>query len=109
MSIHGGIFLSGFSLVEVLVALVILTMGLLGGVWVQQKALVLQREALYNTKALLLLQSGRDIASVQGQGALVSVWQQTVSQALPQGQGQIEMPDDVVITWWPKGQVSWHG
>lgn len=104
----------GYSLVEIMVALLIFSIGLLGLVGMQTRAVQLSADADDTNRAALLasqigaaMWTGQNIAV---EPALVALWQMRVADpqrgGLPNGAGSIELADGIAtirIEWKPPG------
>jgi type IV pilus assembly protein PilV len=111
----------GFSLVEVLVAIVIFSIGMLGVVGLQARAVQLSVDSEDRNRAAQL--ADEIVATMWTQGtvtlptATVTAWQEkvagsgTVAAALPSAAASVSAPDangvvTVQITWRPTGRKS---
>ena len=83
----------GFALIEVLVSLVIFSLGVVGLVGMQTRALQASTDAQDRSMAALLANSATSemwaIKSTTLSGTAVEAWKAQVSESLPRGEGEI--------------------
>ena len=109
----------GFSLIEVLVSVLLLSLGVLGLIGLQARTMEMSGEAEDRNRAAMLAD---DLASrmwlkhtVSLPAAEVTAWQDQVAAALPNGSGSIAavgaLADrvDVTITWRPPTRAEGDG
>lgn len=96
-SFHGPC--SGFSLLEVLISLLIFTVGFLGLASLQHIAMKLTHDAVLQNTAADLAESLLTQVRVEGNSNNISVWQVRVSESLPDGKGSlIKQGDNLTVT-----------
>lgn len=83
----------GFALIEVLVSLLIFSLGVVGLMGVQARALQTSTDAQDRSRAAMLAQSLSSemwvIKSTTLNAQVVEAWQEQVKQALPNGEGEV--------------------
>lgn len=80
----------GFSLVEVLVALLIFSIGMLSSGLMILKSLTVARHGFYQIKAIDLAQMQQEAILAQGFKER-SLWQKRIEKALPKGEGHVSV------------------
>lgn len=93
----------GISLVEVLVALLVLSIGFLGAGLMALKSLNFARAALNQTQAIDLAQMQQERILAVGLGDY-EAWKQRVNDTLPQGEGSVSQEANGLLTI----TVSWQ-
>lgn len=95
---------SGFSLLEVLLSLLIFTVGFLGLASLQHVAIKLTHDAVLQNSAASLAESLLTQVRVEGHSSNISRWQARVNDALPEGKGRlVKQADGFIIT------LQWQG
>ncbi len=93
----------GFTLIEVLVAVLLFAIGILGIIQCQLKSLTLMSESDSLFKASLALKSISDLHFINAAQALQHDWQQQIANALLAGRGDISFASNhqlhVEIKW----------
>jgi len=106
MHIHPPWYQNGSTLIEVLIAMLLLAVGLLGMAGLQTLSLRTTHDAYLRTQATILAADGaeRMRAGAQGSGTLsadeLAAWQQAVATTLPLGSGEVcrdATPDDGTV------------
>ncbi len=95
-------FMAGFSLIEVLISLIIFTVGFLGLASLQQISFKLAQESIVQHRAMALAESMVTRIHVEGPGLVIAQWQHEVSERLPNGRGELLKLDEgylVKVTW----------
>ena len=102
--------LEGISLVEVLVALFLFSVGMLASGLMALKSLNFARDGLYQTKAIDLAQMQQETILARGlAGADSASWQARIKAVLPQGEGRISYAKGVQLnTTRVSVQVLWQ-
>lgn len=90
---------SGFSLLEVLISLLIFTIGFLGLVSLQHIAMKLTHDAVLQNTAADLAESLLTQVRVEGDSNNIGPWQVRVNESLPDGKGSlVKQGDNFTIT-----------
>lgn len=79
----------GITLVEVLVALLLFSVGMLASGLIALKSLSLAREGLNQIKAIDLAQMQQEAVMIRGTAVNIQAWQERIRRTLPQGEGRI--------------------
>lgn len=102
----------GSSLIEVLVAVLVLSVGMVGALRLQSEAVKQNADSRYVTQASLFAQTALE-GFAAGKGAWVgqAAWEGTVRTGLPQGEVAVDCAStpnvcNVVISWIPPGGVD---
>jgi Tfp pilus assembly protein PilV len=95
-------FIRGISLIEVLIALLLFSAGMLAAGLTALKSLNLARDGLYQTKATDLAQMQQEAILARGL-ADIGPWQHRVKTELPQGTGHLVQNKESISV-----QVSWQ-
>lgn len=93
---------SGFSMLEVLISLLIFTVGFLGLVSLQHVAMKLTHDAVLQNTAANLAESLLTQVRVEGNSGNISAWQARVNESLPDGKGNLVKQGDnftVTLQW----------
>lgn len=109
----------GFSLIEVLVSVLLLSLGLLGLIGLQARTMEMSGEAEDRNRAAMLADDAAGLMwmrrSVTLDADTLTAWENAVAAQLPNGEGSITAvsgrPDrvDVTITWRPPARASDDG
>ncbi|WP_225781646.1 type IV pilus modification protein PilV [Xenophilus sp. Marseille-Q4582] len=109
----------GFSLIEVLVSVLLLSLGLLGLIGLQARTMEMSGEAEDRNRAAMLADDAASLMWMQRSVTLdadtLTAWENAVAAQLPNGEGSITSvsgePDrvDVTITWRPPARASDDG
>jgi len=90
---------SGFSLLEVLISLLIFSVGFLGLASLQHVALKLSYDAVLQNSAANLAESLLTQIRVEGDSSDISAWQSRVNETLPLGKGDlVQHGDELTVT-----------
>jgi len=98
----------GFSMLELLITLVIFSIGFLGIASLQIQGLRMVRDAELTGRANLLVLSLADKLKAQGGVVSLSSWQEQVERDLPMGKGSLEQTNlfYVIAIEWTESQDS---
>ena len=103
---------SGFSLLEVLISLLIFSVGFLGLASLQHVALKLSYDAVLQNSAANLAESLLTQVRVEGDSSDISAWQARVNETLPDGKGDLVKQGDeftVTLQWQESAHSSAAG
>lgn len=109
----------GFSLIEVLVSVLLLSLGVLGLIGLQARTMEMSGEAEDRNRAALLADDAASmmwmLRSVTLDSARLTAWQANVAAQLPNGSGTVAAVAgrtgvaDVTVTWRPPVRASGDG